>query len=194
METQTVFPAQPTAAVVNKNDIAIKWGVIIGLVSCLITTANFMVVIKSSYIAFLVVTFLAFGVTLVLAGVAAAQQRRAQGGYITFREAFRVVFICILIASLIGTVYGILYTKFIDPVSIARVKEATLGFMERMGVPPDSIDKTASDFDEQQEGSMSVRRIALAFAQSLIVYSLFGLLVALIVRRKRLEGAVGLTP
>ena len=186
MESQTVFPAQPSSKP-NSTSVGVKWGLIAGLVSCVVTTVNFMFILKSSYVAFLIMSLLSFVVTLVLSGMGAAEQRRAQGGYITFKEAFRVVFITVLIATIIGTIYGLVYVKAIDPGSVDRMKESTLTFMERMGTPQDAIDDTAANFDKQNMGSMSFGRVMLGAAQSLIIYSLLGLLVALIVRRRHPE-------
>jgi len=183
METNTSSPSQTTPGK-KSAAVGVKWGFIIGLVGCVITTLSFMVILPRSYATFLVMTFVSFVLTLVLLGFAAAEQRRAQGGFISLKEAFRVIFIAILIVVALNTAYGVLYAKVIDPDSVVRTKEATLSFMERMGTPQSQLDKQAADFDADAAKSTSPARLLMSAGVSVVFYSLFGLLVALIVRRK----------
>src|SRR5688500_6069530 len=105
--------SQPTSDF-NRFSIPVKWGLIIGILSCILATINFMFIINN-YVAFLVFTFVMYVVTIILYGVTGVQQRKAMGGYITFKEAFQAIFLAILISTIITSVYGVIYTKFIDP-------------------------------------------------------------------------------
>ena len=168
----------------NRFSIPVKWGLIIGIMACILVTINFMFII-SNYIAFLVFTFVMYVVTIVLYGVTGVQQRKAMGGYITFKEAFQAIFLAILISSIISSVYGVIYTKFIDPDVVDRIKEGTLSFMERMNVPEERLDQTAADMDKQFEDSTKPGRFIYAFAKSLIISSIFGFICALIVKKQK---------
>lgn len=168
----------------NRWSIPVKWGLIIGIVSCVLATVNFMFVLNS-YMAFLAVSFLIYIATVIFYGVAGAQQRKAMGGYITFKDAFQAIFIVILISSIITTIYGIVYTKFIDPSVIDRIKEGTLGFMEKTNVPVEKIDEAAEDFDKRTVDSLKPGNILFSFAKSLVVSSLLGFICALIVKKQK---------
>jgi hypothetical protein len=180
----SVFETSQTPENFNRYSIPIKWGLIIGLLSCVLTTINFMFVINN-YIAFLVFTFVTYILCIVLYGVTGVQQRKAMGGYITFKEAFQAIFLAILISSVISTIYGVIYTKFIDPTIVDRIKEGTLSFMERMNVPEEKLDQTAADIDQQFEDSLKPGKLAYAFAKSLIISSIFGFICALIVKKQK---------
>lgn len=169
---------------IKLGDIPLKWGIITGVIGCILITLNFTVIIKN-YMAFLAFSFITFVVTVVLYGIAGAKQRKAIGGYISLKQAFQAIFFVILISTTITTVYGIIYTKYIDPDVYVKVKEGTLSFMEKMKTPQDKIDKALEDFDKQRADGMKPANILLSFAKSLILYSIFGFVCALIVKRKR---------
>lgn len=180
---QPVFPAQEDMKV-KLSDIPLKWGLIIGIVGCILTTLNFTVIIKN-YTLFLVFSFITFVVNLVLLYITGLQQRKAMGGFINVKQAFRAIFFAILISTLITTIYGVVYTKVIDPDVFTKVKEGTLAFMERMKVPQEKIDEQMAKFDEQQKDSMKPGKLLFSYATSLVLYSIFGFICALIVKRKK---------
>lgn len=168
----------------NKFSIPLKWGILIGIVSCILTTVNYMYVLNH-YILFLVLTFVYATLTIVFCGMAGIQQRKAMGGYMDIKQAFQVVFIAILISSLITTIYGVVYTKYIDPGVLDRVKESTLDFMARMNAPQDKIDDAAKKFDGQVVDSLKPSILIYSFAKSLVVSSIFGFICALIIKKKK---------
>lgn len=179
----SVFPPQEEQKI-KLSDIPLKWGIITGVIGCILITLNFTVIIKN-YMAFLAFSFIIFVVTVILYGVAGAKQRKALGGYITLKQAFQAIFFVILISTIISTIYGIIYTKYIDPDVYVKVKEGTLAFMEKMKTPQDKIDKALEDFDKQKADGMKPANLLLSFAKSLVLYSIFGFICALIVKRKR---------
>lgn len=192
MEPQSASSSLPqTPPNFRRTEIPVKWGLIAGLLACVVTTVGFMYILPRSYVGFLATTMvLGFVLTLVLAGLAAGRQRTALGGYITFKDAYSAVFIVLLLTVLISAIYGVIYVKYIDPASVDRMKEATLTFMEGMKAPQEKLDEAAEQFEKQRTAGLQPGRLAYSTAQSLIVYSLFGLIPAAIVRRKRPEGGM----
>jgi len=168
----------------NRWAIPVKWGILAGLFSVILTTVNFMFII-GNYPFFLATSFVIYVVVILFYFFAGVQQRRAFGGYISLKEAFRTIFIVILISGLISTVYGILYVKLIDPGVMDTIKESTMAFLERVGTPPEKIDETVEAFDREAARGMQPARLLYAFAQQIIVQSIFGFICAFIVKRKR---------
>lgn len=169
----------------NRFSIPVKWGILIGIASCILSTVNFMYVINSNYIVFLILSFLIPALTVVFCAVAGGQQRKAIGGYIDLKQAFQAIFVALLIASLISATYGVVYAKFIDPNVTERVREATIDFMTRMKAPQDKIDDAARKFDSGLADSMKPSVLIFSFAKSLVLSSIFGFICALIVRKKK---------
>ena len=180
----TVFAPDGPAASFKRWDIPVKWGLLIGVISILWTTINGMFILRRNYIAYLVLTFLAFVVMIVLYGVTGKKQRDAMGGFITFKDAFAAIFVAILISSAISSLWGFIYAKWIDPHMVDKIKEGTLAFMERMKVPQDKLDEQAANLDKQVARSQEPGQLLFSYVKGLIFLSIFGMICAAIVKRE----------
>lgn len=167
---------------VYKDGESMKWGLIAGLILIAITTLNYTVLL-SNYIVFLVTTFVIYIIYLVLYWISGVQQRKALGGYIEFKQAFRAIFITILISSVMLAAWEIIYSKVIDPQLAQKIQNATIEFMQRMKVPEEKIDETITNF-EKQDKNIQWGTLVSAFAIGIVVKSLFGMMVAYLIRRK----------
>lgn len=182
--SQTVFPIEYQLPEGFKRwDIPVKMGILIGLAGILLSAMNYIFIMPSSYVGFLVFTGVSFLVTLALLFVTGVRQRKAMGGFILLKDAFAAIFVAILISSAITTIWGVLYAKVIDPDITEKVKTATLGFMEQMKASSEQLDKSAADMDQQLADGMKPKFLIYNFAKSLVVSSLFGFIIALIVKR-----------
>jgi hypothetical protein len=182
---EEVFETEGSAPF-NKFAIAIRYGLMIGFISMFLTTVSFLYMLKLHFLAFSASGVLMFIIPVVLYWVAAAQQRKALGGFISMKDAFQVIFVVILISLAISTVYGLIYTKYIDPDCMVRMKESMLDFFERMGsMPQDSIDEQMKRMDETIASSTTPSMLFYSFAKSIILNSIFGFIVALIVKKER---------
>ncbi len=182
--SEAIFPMQPAQPENFKRwDIPVKMGILTGLTGILLSALNYMFVMPSSYVAFLVGTAVTFIITLVLYGITGVRQRKAMGGYISLKDAFSAIFMAILVSSVITTIWGLLYAKVIDPDVTEKVKQSTLAFMENMKVSSEQLDKSAADMDKQLAESTTPRVLIYNFAKSLVLSSLFGFIIALIVKR-----------
>lgn len=182
--SETVFPIEyQLPEGFRRWDIPVKMGILIGLAGILLSAMNYIFIMPASYIGFLVFTGITFLVTLVLLFVTGTKQRKAMGGYILLKDAFAAIFVAIVISSVITTIWGVLYARVIDPDVTDKVKTATLGFMEQMNVSSEQLDKSAADMDKQLADGMKPKFLLYNFAKSLVVSSLFGFIIALIVKR-----------
>lgn len=185
MET-TVFNTKQTNPDFKRFDIPIKWGLVIGIVSCLLFTVINMFFLGNMMTYFVLIA-LSFIINIILLGVLGAQQRKAMGGYIEMKDAFQAIFVAILIIVTITYIYSFIYMKYIDPDYAVKMKEATLRFTEKMGAPQSKIDEASQKFDEQMKNRNSPAKLAISYVWNIVLYSFFGLICALIVRRKRPE-------
>ena len=168
----------------QRNQIALKYGVLIGLIYILIFTG--VGVLAGNFIVYNVMRSVGYILYLVILGVLAAQIRKANGGYLEFKDTFGAIFVMILAANVLYFLYSILYFKAINPHFMDQMKSATLTFMENMHAPDDKIEEAMHKFDEQIAESrvFSLSKTLMGFAGFLIMDALFGMLVALIVRKK----------
>lgn len=171
----------------NRNAIPMRYGLMAGFIGMFLTTINNLYLLKSSYVAFIISSLVvsSFLVPVIFYAITVKRQRSLLGGYISIKEAFRAVFIVVLISVLISTVYGVIYIKWIDPESVARMKEATYAFMERQHVPQESIDAKMNEFEEGFSKSMHPGRLLYSMATLIILQSIFGFLTAMVLKRDR---------
>lgn len=127
-----------------------------------------------------------FLVAMVIGIVSVAKSKSILGGFISFKEGFTSYFITIAIGLFIATITGILIFNLVDPGAAEylqeRIVEITRSMMERFGAPESDIDKAIADLEGQN--SYSVGKQLRGFIFQLAFYSVFGLLVALIMKKK----------
>ena len=182
--SSTVFsPIDGTPANFNRWDIPVKMGLLIGVISILLSTMSYMLVMPWSYVAFLVSTAVIFVVGIGLYYVTGVRQRKAMGGYITLKDAFAAIFVTILISTIITTIWGVVYARVLDPQLSDKIKESTLGFMESRHMSQEALDKASEDLDKQIGESIKPGILLYSYAKSLIITSIFGFICAAIVRR-----------
>lgn len=126
------------------------------------------------------IVIIAFGV------VSCAKAKSLLGGFMSFRQAFTAYFIPIAIGIIISTSITVVLFNFIDPDSAEYLKELTMSkteaFMENMGAPADQIDIALNQMEEQETFAIGTQLRSLA--QSLIFFTVIGLIVALIMKKK----------
>ena len=182
--SSTVFTAPgDTPASFRRWDVPVKMGVLIGLVSIILSTVSYMFIMPASYGAFLAFSAVVFLVSMVLYWLTGDRQRKAMGGYITIKDAFSAIFIAILISTLMSTIWGIVYARVIDPGLPEKIKESTLSFMESMKAPQSKIDEMSETYEKQIGDSVKPGALIYSYAKSLVITSIFGLICAAIVKR-----------
>ncbi len=169
----------------NKFTIPLRWGVVIGIVQIFIFTIYSMFLMSSArpWGAFGLM-FVTFAVCMILLGVMGVQQRKAMGGFINFKQAFQGIFVSILIMIVISQVYSIIYTNFIDPEYYEKSKAMSIELASSFGnekVTNEAIERA----EEQIERQKSFSGQAMGFALSIIFYSIFGFIIAAIVKKDK---------
>ena len=165
--------------------MAAMYGLLLGIITVVLSTCGNMMV--NNFIGFYATQVLAFIISVVMLGVFAARIRKANGGYITFKEVFGVVIVMVFIACFISLVYNIIYLKYIDPGFMDKVKASTIHFMEGKNIPDEQIDEAVKKFDKQMAESknFNIGKTILAYFESCIFYCLFGLIVCAIVKKNK---------
>lgn len=176
----------------NKNQsnvpisLSIKWGIIIAIINILLyTTLNKFLMNSENMTLYYVAIGSTFVLTIVLLSFLARQQRSALGGFISFKQCFRTLFIAILIICVTSFLYQQIYLKFIDPSFLDRMKEATLAFTEKMGAGQEQLDDVAEKMDKQIAESNSVSRQLLSVVWAVVFYSIIGFVISAIVRKNK---------
>ena len=176
--------------------IALNYGLILGFLLVLPTLLGyaFDVSLLVSYWTMLYI-FLA---VIVMGIIVIKGEKKNFGGFISFKDAFKPYFIMLVIAILISTVVNFLLFNVIDKKFTDVVKEKQVELVENQrewvmnkmaNAPQEQVDETNDKFDEsieniRNENPYSVVSLAKGFGIFLSIFSFFGLILALILKKK----------
>jgi hypothetical protein len=165
----------------------LTFGLLIGLIYCisLFLRYNFatnpLVLGAIAFVFYLV----AIGM-LVFCGIT---RRKQLGGFIDIKDAFQTIFIAVLIAEFIYVAFNVIYLKFIDPHYFDRFITNMQNWIDNSSMSDDqkekTMDKIKESVDKQMNRGMTVGGIALGYCIWVAITGVFGLIVALIVKKKR---------
>ena len=135
------------------------------------------------------IAYLGYALPIVIAVLAAVKQKKIQGGYLSFGEALKGVFIVFVITGLGSTLFQYVLFNYIDvPFREAlsqKTAEMTEEMLRKFGMKDDDIEKAT---DEILSGrSYSAGKMMLGFAFGCIISFIIALIIAAIVKKKKPE-------
>ena len=127
-----------------------------------------------------------FLLALFIGVVSVAKSKSILGGFISFKEAFTSYFITIAIGLFISVLTSVLIFNIVDPGAAdylnERILDISRSMMERFGAPEAEIEKALADLEGKN--NYSIGNLLQGFVIQLLIYSVFGLLIALIMKKK----------
>ena len=170
----------------NKTNVGLVYGVICGVAVIAFTIILYVLGVEwytspLAYVSFLIPIVVGF-----LGGI---KQRTLQGGYITFKEALKTVFVIFIISIILDTIFSYVLLNVIDvPFREAIMQDAAIKmekFLIKMGTPQDAIDKAMADFDNPD--NFGPGKILLGVFFRMIGWFIVALIIAAIIKKKRPE-------
>ncbi len=162
---------------------ALNYGLYLGLALSLIT-----VIIYATDLEIFVKWWFGIGLFLLIVVVgiiSSAKSRQIQNGYISFKDAFGSYFLTVFIGSLVSTVVSYIIFNIVDPDAAKELNEqiliVTKQSMERFGAPQETINEALAKAREDDNFSVGNRVKSLGI--SLVIYSVFGLIAAAVVKK-----------
>ena len=164
----------------------IKWGVIIGLVYCLLLFARFAIGEKNPAM-FTLLMFVGFIAVVVLLFFCGRSFRKMRGGYLEMKEAFKVMFIAVLILELFYAVFTIIYLKYINPAFFDNFRLSTETILTSFKQPQADVDKALDAIDQWADGAknMNVMDFLKTYLSNVAAMGLFALIFSFILKRKQ---------
>ena len=169
---------------------SINYGIILGLILIFVTVISYVVNIEllvNFWLSLLImpIVIISFGV------VSTAKSKNLLNGFISFKQAFSSYFITVAIAVIISTLFSVILFNFIDPDAAIQLKELVIekstAMMEKFGAPQSEIDKALIKMENQDTFAVGTQLRSLA--QSLLFFTVIGLIVALIMKKKDTDAA-----
>ncbi|WP_411767045.1 DUF4199 domain-containing protein [Winogradskyella sp. A3E31] len=164
---------------------ALNYGIYLGLIFAVLTVIGYAVYLD-------LFTQWWFGIgslllIIVFGIISSVKARKLLGGFISFKNAFTAYFITILVALVISTIVNLIIFNVVDPdaalVLKEKIIESQMAMMERFGAPQESIDQTIAQL-RAQDNMFSIGSIFKSLAYQLVGFSIVGLIVAAVVKRK----------
>ena len=130
---------------------------------------------------------LSMTVIVVFGAYAAIKAKKNQGGFLTFKETFTSFLVAVLVGLSISTLFSVLLFNVIDPeakqIITDNVIKMTTEMMGKFGTKPADINAIIKEM--QKTDSFGVVGQLKGFVFNIIIYSVIGLITALIIRRER---------
>ena len=164
--------------------IAINYGLYLGGLLSIFTIFGYalnMEILVNFWLMMLIIPVL-----IVIFGVySTAKIKKLSDGAFTFKAAFSSYFITVAIGIMISTIVTVIIFNFIDPEAAIELKNIIVSktetFMKSMGAPLETIAEEIDKMEKQDTFALSTQLKSLA--QSLVVFSIIGLIVAVIMKR-----------
>ncbi len=162
-------------------DLGLKFGLINIIVFITLYFINIEYMVNYWIMAFLVAMLLGF---LIYTGISF---RKLQDGYISFKEAFLVMFTAFIVSGFVMLIFNIIFYNFVDPSLAANLKilmeDKILSMMERFNTPENEIEKALARF-ENFEDQYTIKGLMIQYLQSFILGGIFASVIALFIKKK----------
>lgn len=169
----------------TKTSDLIKNGAIIGIVSVIISAALWAI---DADLMMKIGQWLDFIIGIALLCYFTIQIRNKEGGFISFGDAFKAIFIMALVGSLIGYIWQIILFEVLDPGMADRVKEVAISAaeksMEAFGAPEDVMDKELAKMEEQDFSPLGGRMMLQYLGMAVLGNAILAAILAAILKRK----------
>jgi len=162
----------------------VKWGIIIGLVYCILLFLRYYQGV-SSPILLTVYVFIGYIIVLALLLITGITWKKKLGGYIEMKEAFQTMFIAIIIFELFYTIFNFVYLKYVNPDFFQKMKDSMETFMQNNHVDQQKIDDALEKIDVQASKNMNFGSSILSYAYAVCISGIFALIFALIIKKKK---------
>jgi Protein of unknown function (DUF4199) len=164
---------------------AINYGMFLGLFLIVIYTIVYAVDISlftNSWVGIInMMVITGFGI------YATTKFKKGNANFISFKEAFSSFIITVIIGSLIYTLFFIVLLNFIDTeaktIITDNVIKYTVDMMQKFGGKAADINKIIKDMKDSD--SFGIIGQLKGFAYSIVLYSIIGLITALIIKKEK---------
>ena len=170
----------------EKNELSqhsIKWGLILGLVSIIITLTIYLIditlLVKTG------VGLVSLVISLAVLIYAGRDFRSKLGGFMSFKQAFLHAYLVLIVSGLIGLVFSILLYNVIDPDIVPILVEAQMtNTMQAMEAFGGGSNEMMDGMAEELKNGFSVVGQAKGFVWLLLIYAIGAAIIGAINKKK----------
>lgn len=170
----------------------IKLGVYLGILSIVVSIVSTYVLVGTENFKATSIVLSGFNILFSI-GIAAyftVLLRKSAGGFWTFSQALKGILVMFVVAVVLSTIGSTIF-NLVSPEQQQIVFDKTINFtietMESAGLDDDVIDKQVADLEKTRDESreFSFGRVVKGLGVTLIVYFVFALILAAILKREK---------
>jgi hypothetical protein len=132
--------------------IALKWGLIYGIVSIIVNTILLNTELWKNFIIGILIMFINIFAVLYLA---MKDFKELNKGLLSFKEGLGLGTLTMFTGSLLSVAYDNFYRKFIDPTLLEQTIEMVTEKYESMGLPEDKIEEAVIKMQESANSGLN---------------------------------------
>jgi hypothetical protein len=174
----------PTETRANTN-VGLTYGLIGGIAMIVYTLCLYLAGIE--IFMSIPLSFLAYGLMITIAVLAGLKQRKLQGGYLSFAEALKTVFLTFVLAFFLSTIFNYVLLNYIDTGFRDQMTKATIEKVEEMmrkfGAPESEIEKAMER--TASPDNYTIGRTLLGYGTMCILSCLVSLVIAAIIKKNK---------
>ena len=168
--------------------IATNYGLYLGVILALITVLAYAINLDLYTEIWFGLVIL--GIIIALGIISSVKAKKANGGFLSFKNTFTAYFITVLIGLIISAVVSILVFNFIDPEASSELQEKIMNTqierLESFNVPTEAIEETVAKL-EAQGNMFSISNVLQSIVWQLLGFSVVGLIVAAAIKKSKPE-------
>jgi len=165
--------------------IAIKYGIITGLISVIITLINFITGVFNSVWTGLVIGFL-IALAITIGGIVFAHRnyKKLNDGFMTYGRGLLIGTVVAVVASILTGIVVFIYTSYIDAGVFETMKEMQLAILEKFNVPDDKLDEAMVEMEKDLTPG---RQLYKSLSNGIIGGFIFSLIISAFTKKTRPE-------
>lgn len=163
---------------------AVKWGIIIGLVYCVLLWLRYSMG-SDNLIMLGVWSFVGFVIVIILLVISGIQLRKKAGGYIDFKEIFKYLFIAVLIYEAFYAIFNFIYIKYVDPEFFTKLKLSMEELLAKSGESQDKMDEALEKMDKDAAAATTIGGLIKSYLISVAISGTCALIIAAIIKKKK---------
>ncbi|MGN6421310.1 MAG: DUF4199 domain-containing protein [Pseudobacter sp.] len=165
--------------------VGLTYGLIGGIAMIIYTLCLYMAGIET-FMNF-ALAFLVYAIIIAIAVMAGIKQKKLNGGYLSFGEALKTVFLTFVLAFLLSTLFNYVLLNYIDTGFRDEMSRLTLekveSFMRKLGAPESDIEKAMENAGSADNYSFS--KTLLGYGMMCIIFCIISLIIAAIIKKNK---------
>jgi hypothetical protein len=167
----------------SKYSIPLRFGLITGLIYIVLLFFRYKY-FASNPVHFGLSALVTYVIILTMYLFTGIARKKELGGYGESREIFQSIFIVILITELVFILFNLIYLKYIDPAFWQNLKATSLSYYQSLHMTGEQMEQRMKSFKDVNQQSTPIGLLK-GYGFSVIIDSLFGLIFASLLRKKK---------